>query len=37
MKREAARHYRSYIQLASPEEREDVAEAKRYLDAYAEK
>lgn len=37
MKRQAAQHYRRYIQLASPSEREDVAEAKRYLDAYAEK
>jgi len=27
----AARHYRRYIALASPEEREDIAEARSYL------
>lgn len=30
---EAARHYRTYIWLASPEDKDDMAEANRYLTA----
>ena len=31
MRREAAAHYRRYIELASPDEKADVATAKRYI------
>ncbi len=34
--KEAAGHYRQYIALASPEEEEDVAEAKRYVTVTAD-
>jgi len=36
-KREAAQHYRKYIDLAPPEDLEGIVEARRYMDSLAEK
>ena len=37
MKQKAGEHYRRFIELAGPEEAEDMAEAKRYVEALDQK
>jgi hypothetical protein len=37
MKREAAEHYRKYIELAPPEDLDGIVEARRYIDSITEK